>query len=179
MSDSTWSTLKRLLVEEYSAFRKQLAKQVNSEELATDALQDTFVRLARGGAIADDLESPRGYLYQIALNFARTRTRAEQRRLDIADADAFLDAIADDQPDPEMIAAWKSDVELLERVLTGMPRRRREIFVAAWVDSILHREIAARHNLSLRMVQNELKSALEEVAERLDRKNIFDFTPRR
>ncbi len=179
MSDSTWSNLKRLLVEEYSAFRKQLAKQVNSEELATDALQDTFVRLARGGAISDELESPRGYLYQIALNFARTRSRAEKRRLDTTDADALFDAIVDDRPDPEMIAAWTSDADLLERVLAGMPWRLREIFVAAWVDGMLHRDIAARHSLSLRMVQNELRDALEEVIERLDRKNIFDFTPRR
>ncbi|WCM25957.1 RNA polymerase sigma factor [Sphingomonas sp. QA11] len=175
MSESTWSALKRLLVEEYDAFRKQLSRQVQSEELASDALQDTFVRLARGGQISDELESPRGYLYQIALNFARTRSRTEQRRLDKTDAEALFDAIADEQPGPEEVVAWQLNLGLLERVLAEMPRRRREVFIAAWIEGVLHREIAARHNLSLRMVQLELKQALEEITERLAGAKIFDF----
>ena len=178
MSESTWLFLKRLLVEEYSQFRSQLARQMQSEDLASEALQDTFLRLSRGGQIADALESPRGYLYQIALNFARTRSRTEKRRLSLIDAGAVLDAV-DDQPGPAQIEEGRSDVRLLQRALAGMPVRRREIFVAAWIDGVPHRDIAASHGLSLRMIQIELKAASDHIAERFAKTNILDFAGRR
>ncbi|HEX4182800.1 MAG TPA: RNA polymerase sigma factor [Caulobacteraceae bacterium] len=179
MSESTWAALRRLLVEEYSALRRQLARQVDSEDLANDALQDTFLRLSRGGEIADTLESPRGYLYQVALNLARDRSRSERRRLSLIDVEAVLDAV-DDQPGPAHVEEWKSDARLLERALAEMPRRRREIFVAAWIDGAAQRDIAARHGLSVRMVQIELKQAGDHVAQRFGKATVFDFAkPRR
>lgn len=178
MSESTWAALRRLLVEEYNQFRNQLARQMDSEELASDALQDTFVRLARGGQIADSLESPRGYLYQIALNFARTRSRTEKRRLSVIDVEAVLDAV-DDQPDPAQIAEGRSDMRLLQRALAEMPRRRREIFVAAWIDGVAHRDIAEKHDLSLRMIQIELKHASAHIAERFAKANLVNFARRK
>jgi RNA polymerase sigma-70 factor (ECF subfamily) len=178
MAESTWAALKRLLVEDYGGLRKQLARQLASEELAADALQDTFLRLSRGGEISDTLESPRGYLYQIALNFARSRSRSERRRFSMIDAEAILDAV-DDRPGPEAVQEWRSDMRLLERALTQMPRRRREIFVAAWVDGTPHRTIAAEHGLSLRMIQIELKHAQDHVADRFAKANIVDFAKRR
>lgn len=174
MSDATWSTLKRLFVDEYHHFRKRLSDQVGSEDVAAEALQDTFVRLSRGGEIADHLDSPRGYLYQIAMNFARMRTRSEKRRLNHIDVDAVLDAI-DDQPGPVEIAEARSEMRVLERILGEMPVRRRAIFVAAWLDHVSHREIAARHGVSLRTVQVELKHATEQIAEHFRKGQVVDF----
>ena len=178
MSDSTWSILKRMLADEYYLLRQQLARHVGSEDVASDALQDTFIRLARGGDIADDLESPRGYLYQIAFNFARGRTRQERRRLTLVDADATLEAI-DDQPGPEEVAAARSDLKAMERALAQLPTRRREIFILAWIDGTPNSEIAVRYKISLRMVQIEVRRATEEITKRLEELKVVDFASRR
>lgn len=178
MGESTWSILKRMLADEYDALRRQLAKQVGSEDLAGDALQDTFIRLSRGGEIADNLESPRGYLYQIAFNFARGRTRQEKRRLGLVDIDATLEAV-DDQPSPEDVVAARSDLQAMERALAELPTRRREIFVLAWFDGVPNSEIAVRYKISLRMVQIEVRRATEEVTRRLEELQVVDFASRR
>jgi len=176
--DSPWTLLKRMLVDNYDQLREQLARQVGSEDLAGDALQDTFLRLERGGEISGPLDSPRGFLYRIALNFAGMRSRSERRRLSIIDVNAVLDAV-DDQPGPGEIEEGKSDLRALERALAEMPERRRAIFAAAWIEGVPHREIAERHHLSLRMIQIELKQAVEHIAERFAKADIVDFAARR
>jgi RNA polymerase sigma-70 factor (ECF subfamily) len=178
VSEATWSALKRLFIDEYPSFRRRLRDSLGSDDAASEALQDTFVRLSRGGEIGDNLDSPRGYLYQIAMNFARMRTRGEKRRLTHVDVDAVMEAI-DDQPGPAEIAEAHSDMRLLERVLAEMPSRRRAIFIAAWLDNIPHRDIAARFGLSLRMIQIELKHASEQVTERFGKAQLIDFASRR
>jgi RNA polymerase sigma factor (sigma-70 family) len=179
VSDSTWALLRQIFASDYHSLRKRLTKRVGSDDLAREALQDTFLRLARGGEIADDLANPRGYLYRIAVNFARLRLRSEGRRQNHIDSDAALNAIVDDRPGPAETEEGKSDVHAMLAAIDDMPRRRREIFVLAWFEEAPHQEIASRFGLSLRMVQIELKRAREHVVERMNRNNVVDFASRR
>ncbi|MEP9360986.1 sigma-70 family RNA polymerase sigma factor [Sphingomonas sp. KR3-1] len=178
MSETTWHALRRLLVRDYALFRSRLARQVGSEELASEALQDTWLRLARGGQISDHLESPRGYLYRIAFNFARGRARSDRRRLEWLDIEEMLDPV-DQAPGPAEIEEGRSDMRAMARALEEMPQRRREIFVLAWFEDLSPAQIADRYGLSPRMIQIELKQAREHIAERLEGRHVVDFAARR
>ncbi len=178
MSDSTWALLRQIFARDYDRFRKRLTRELGSDELAGEAMQDTFVRLARGGEIGDEIESPRGYLYRIAVNFARLRVRTERRRQNLIDAHAMVEALVDDRPGPAEVEEGRSDVHAMLAAVAEMPERRRAMFVLAWFEDVPLPEIAQRHGLSLRMVQIELKQAREHIVERLNNDNIVDFASR-
>src|SRR3546814_8850809 len=102
MAEVTWKTLRVVLGERYDDFARLLSRRLGSQDLAEDALQDTFLRLAREGELAP-VRDPRGYLYRMAYNIAANRSRTERRRLTVAEADTLLDLI-DEAPGPEHIA---------------------------------------------------------------------------
>jgi RNA polymerase sigma-70 factor, ECF subfamily len=180
LADNSWALLRRHLLGSYQELVRMLARRLRSVEQAEDALQDTFLRLERGGEIGE-VKSPRGYLLRMALNIAAERRRGESRyvgvpgagkedaaatsagptvlrRLTVSDG---LDVILriDDAPGPEQIAADRSELKKLAKIVAELPSRRRAIFMAAWVEGRSHQEIAKSFGLSLRSIQHELKLA--------------------
>lgn len=170
-----------MLVEEYDELRKRLAKHLGSADVAGDALQDTFLQLAREGGSGGPIHNPRGYLFRMAVNLASSSRRTERRRLGILEAEALENALeaVDDQPNPAEVAEAHSDIRLLEQVLSEMPPRRREMFLAALVEEVPHRDLAKRYGLSMRMIQIEMKAATDYIAERFNRPKIVHFASRR
>jgi len=163
------------LVERYEELIARLARALGSRETAENALHDTYLRLARD-ATGDlgEIHNPRSYLFRMALNAATSNRRSEPHWLSYQEGEAFLDAL-DDRPDPERVSAAASELALVARILGEMPVRRRAIFEAAWIDELPQKEIASRHALSVRMVQIEIKQAMEHVIDRLTKMKALDF----
>src|SRR3546814_19932593 len=89
MAEVTWKTLRDVLVERYDDFARLLSRRLGSQDLAEDALQDTFLRLAREGELAP-VRDPRGYLYRMAYNIAAHRSRTERRRRTVPEGEQPL-----------------------------------------------------------------------------------------
>lgn len=173
---TTRAKLRVVLENGYAGFRDRLKRRLGSEDLADEALQDTWLRLAG----ADDVgvvQSPDNYLFRIALNVAADRRQAESRRLSQAEAYAVLH-MADHALDPEWIAAARAEFVALERALQDLPPRRRAIFLLARVEEVAHEDIARCFGISPRMVEKELRRALDYCSKRLDRNVIRRFGPR-
>lgn len=159
MSDTSNAELKELLVTRYKDFVRWLSHRLGSSDLAEDALQETFLRLEQGNGIGP-VRNPKAYLLRIALNMATNRRVADNRRLMVAEVDKLLE-LPDDAPDPARVVEARSEIDALKRALEDLPVRRREIFVASWIENLSHQEIAKRYGISIRTVQIELKQALE------------------
>lgn len=176
MSEATWALLRRLLVSDYARLSRQLQRLTGSADLADEALQDTYLRLAEGGEISDHLASPQKYLFKMALNAARKilrKDRARGRYIEIVDT---LDLeVADEAPSPETEAFARAGIDAVKTLLAAMPERRRDIFVLALFDDIPLGDIARRYGIGLRMVQLELKAARAEIEARLMGANVVDF----
>ncbi|NIK88953.1 RNA polymerase sigma-70 factor (ECF subfamily) [Rhizomicrobium palustre] len=161
--------MKNLLVTQYQDFVRWLTRRLGSSDLAQDALQETFLRLEQGSSIGP-VHNPKAYLLRIALNMASNRRAADNRRLATSEVDKLLD-LPDDAPDPARAVEAKSEISALKRALAELPARRREIFLASWIENLPHPEIARRYQISIRTVQIELKLALEYCDSRLNRRN--------
>jgi RNA polymerase sigma factor (sigma-70 family) len=173
VTEATWTMLRLLLVDRYGEFKARLARRLGSTELAVEALQETWLRLERPGRpIA--LQRPDAYLFRIALNVAANRRDADRRRLALSEVEA-LRHIDDEEIDPERIAASRSEIAALIRALDELPPRCRAIFLAARSEGLPHKVIAARHGISTRMVERELKRALEHCSARLGRNEQARF----
>lgn len=174
---NAWAKLRALLVNSYSEFAEKLTRRLGSEDLAKEALHEAFLRIERGGDL-QEVRDPGPYLYRMAVNIAHDQRSANARLRAAADEGEALSTLPDPAPDPEAHAAARQEILALQRVLLKMPRRRREIFMAAWIDGVPRRELAERFGVTTRTIQLELKHALEQCAEHSARNARSDFTSR-
>lgn len=168
MIESSRGVLRDLLLSGYEEFAAWLTRRLGSAELAREALQETYLRLEGGNEIGP-VRSPKAYLLRTAINIAINKRVSDRRRLGISETDMLL-AIPDEAPDPARSAEARSEIEALTKALNELPERRRQIFLASWIEEVPHPEIARRFGISVRTVQIELKDALEHCAHRLRRK---------
>lgn len=160
MTDNALATIRRLFVDRYDILKARLTQRLGSADLAGDAMQDTWLRLARTETVGV-VQSPQSYLFRIVLNVAEDRNRNERRqRLSPVEIDSLLE-LPDSAPSPEQIILARSDFEAFKAVVDELPERRREIFLAARVGNMPRQEIADRLGISRQLVAKELRLALE------------------
>ncbi len=170
VSEASRITLQKLLVSCYASFAQRLTRMLGSSELAQDALHETYVRLQRDIEIGP-VQNPQAYLLRMAVNIASNRRKSDRRLLGTDETDTIL-TFADDAPDPARTTEARSEMQALLRVVEELPKRRRDIFLASWVDEISHPEIAKRFGITIRTVQIELRDALEHCAQRLNKRKF-------
>jgi len=166
MTETSLPALRQLLLARYDELKARLTHRLGSAELASDAVQDTWLKLHHTESIGS-VRSPVNYLFLIALNIARDRLKSERRYLTAVQIEEMLD-ITDGTPDPSSLTETRSELQTVERLISELPTRQREILVAARLDSLPRREIAERLGISLSLVEKELKTAHEYCLARLD-----------
>ncbi|MCC8960078.1 sigma-70 family RNA polymerase sigma factor [Bradyrhizobium sp. Pear77] len=174
MTETTSTTLRQVLVERYDELRRRLARRLGDER-ARETLHETWLHLRdrNGPGVVD---SPIGYLLRSALNLAISRERQETRRIKRFEVQPMLE-IADAAPGPEREVESREQIAHLEQVLEELTPRRRTILLASRLEGTPLREIAARLGVSQRLVELELKAALEHCAKRFNKKVTRRFGP--
>lgn len=156
--DDRAAALRDFLASNYDRLHQRLQRYLGSPDLASDSLHDTWLRLGEM-TVPDTILSPGAYIYRVACNLAMDRLRHNRLWQSVGDADAEIEQLADPTPGPEAIAAGRSDLGALLRVMNDLPKRRRDIFLAVKVQGLPQRELAAQYGISLRMVERELQLA--------------------
>ncbi|WP_296520713.1 RNA polymerase sigma factor [Rhodoplanes sp.] len=160
MTENALAIIRRLFVDRYDDLKARLTRRLGSADLAGDAMQETWLRLARTESVGV-VQSPNSYLFRIALNAAEDRSRTERRqRLLPVEIESLLE-LPDPAPSPERIMSARSELEAFNAIVRELPERRREIFLAARVGNVPRQEIAERLGISRQLVTKELRLALE------------------
>jgi RNA polymerase sigma-70 factor (ECF subfamily) len=175
MSETSRENLRHFLVLGYADLKTRLARYLGSVELADDALQETYLRLARGPDLAPVLK-PRPYLLRMAARIAVRNRRGRRDIVSLDDAKAAFD-VADAAPDPQRTLEARDELETFRRAAAELTPRRRAILYASRIEGLPLRKIAARLNVSQRLVETELKHALAHCALRLNREIVQRFGP--
>jgi RNA polymerase sigma-70 factor (ECF subfamily) len=176
MSDATLFYLRDQLVLHYAEIKRRLISRLGSDDLAEEVLQETYLHLDRPNK-PDTIHSPTHYLLTVATNIARMRLRREKLWVSLEDADTAV-GFADEAPDPERSAEARQELEVLQRAFSELTPRRRQILMAARGEGRQLRDIAAQLGISQRLVEMELKQALQHCALRLNRAVVQRFGPR-
>ncbi len=175
MSDINRDALRRSLILGYEDLKVRLTRHLGSAELASDALQETYLRLYRGAELAP-VQHPRPYLLRMAARIALRSLRREKQTVSLDDAKAAF-GVADETADPDRTLTARRDLEAFQRAVAELTPRRRAILYAARIEGLTLRTIAERQGISQRLVETELKHALAHCALRLDRKIVQRFGP--
>jgi RNA polymerase sigma-70 factor (ECF subfamily) len=175
-SAASVAILRRFLVDQYDELKKQLTRHLGSEDVAREALQETYLRLERPAQIGA-VRSPKHYLLTIATNIARMSFRRDRRWANMVELDTVL-GFVDETPDPQRRIEAVEDVEALKLAFAELTPQRRRILFASRVEGMRLQDIAAELKLSERTISKELKLALMLCGDRLKRDVVQRFGPR-
>lgn len=175
MPDTIKAAMRTLFLNRYSQFKRHLRLRLGSEDLANDALHETWLRVEKM-TLAGAVKYPSAYLFRIALNIAEDQRKSNLRSLGTAELDELYE-MADDMADPARTIEGRNQLDVLARALAELPRRRRDIVMAARVDEMPHRDIARHFGVSPRTVEKELRAGLEHCCARLGREFVQRFGP--
>lgn len=141
------------------------ARRVGSRSEAEDLTQDVFVRLASGGA--SQLDHADAYVFQIAANLLRDRSRRLAVRASHADSVKADEIERGAMPDGERIVIGKENLQSVVAALNELSHRTRDIFLLSRLERIPHAQIADMYAISVSAVQQHIVKATKHLAERI------------
>jgi RNA polymerase sigma factor (sigma-70 family) len=141
--------------------RMALKKRTGSHELAEDALQETWLRLARIQSGPVEVRDRQAFILRVAGNIAIDLLRKEQRHTSrCISEDAVLEAVVDGSPSPETVAIDRDQLRQLVLALAELPPKPRAALLLNRCDGLSHAQIAGRLKVSESMVARYLAQSL-------------------
>jgi RNA polymerase sigma factor (sigma-70 family) len=130
-------------------------------EDAREVCQDTFVRAWQALPEFEGRAKLSTWLYQIALNLCRDRTksRSARQRENTTTIDDLAQPPLCPQNAPDMSADWRSEMQKLERGLALLPEKLRTALMLTAMEGLSHEECAEVLNCSVRGTEGRIYRA--------------------
>jgi RNA polymerase sigma factor (sigma-70 family) len=178
MTESAMALLRRLLVSDYGGLKQRLARRFGSADFASEVLHEAWLRLDQQDLTQSiAVQNPTAYLYRVALNIATDQRRADRRWVAKTEIDGLLQDAVDDLG-PARIAEAREEIQALATALEELTPRRRAAFIASRLEGLPHKVIAARLGINVRIVDREVKMALDQLGAVLNKKSLPRRGPR-
>jgi len=148
----------RLYKTHYHSLYNFFLKRLGSHEDAADAVQEAFKRLI-GSNGTGKMKSPEAYLFQIAKNLVVDMLRSKSihaKYIESVEIEEQLSTI----PLPDVALDTQKRKKLVQKALSELPSRCREVFILHRFDNLTYSQIAKRLNISTRTVENHIAKAL-------------------
>ncbi|CAH1659464.1 FecI [Hyphomicrobiales bacterium] len=153
--------LMSVYIRQWKVLRGLLKKHTGSHDLAEDALQETWLRLAGMKLEPTTIYDKQAFILRVAGNIAIDLLRREKRHSSRCISDeAVLNALVDNYPSPEAFAIDRDRVRFLALALAQLPAKPRAALLLNRCDGLSHREIAGQLGVSESMVARYLAQAL-------------------
>lgn len=176
MTEAIRALLRRSLLASYGNLIARLTRRLGSQDLAAEALHETWLRLERPGNITD-VANPESYLFRAAVNTAANLRNTANRHLGSGEVNALLE-IPDEAPGPERIALARAEIAALEQALAELSARQSTVFCEVMFQNTPYPVLAERYGVSTRTIYKDVEQALEHCARRLGKKSFFKMEPR-
>ena len=130
---------------------------LRNKEACEDLIQDLFIDLWQKKELLNIIKL-KSYLYTSARNNALLVLRSGKVTLDLDVIKMLIDDYATDD-----LLLQKEITANLQRKIKTLPAKCREIFVLSRQEQLSHKEIAARLNISIKTVENQITTALKRL----------------
>ncbi|WP_127090846.1 RNA polymerase sigma factor [Aquabacter cavernae] len=162
------SDLMLVYLHQLGTLRGHLSRRTGSRDLAEEALQETWLRLAAMAEQPAAVQDKYAFLLRLAGNIAIDLLRREKRHTSrcLSD-DCVLREIADQAPSPEAYALHRDELRALVRALMDLPAKPRTALLLNRCDGLSHAEIAVCLRVSQSMVAKYLAQALRHCRDSL------------
>jgi RNA polymerase sigma factor (sigma-70 family) len=140
-------------------------RRLGSHAEAEDMIQEVFIRLATKEAA--QVQSPEAYVFRMAVNLLRDRSRREKVRVAHRSEALAADDVGVDFLDPLRVVAGRESLDSLAAALSELPELTRDIFVLYRIENVDKREIAQAFDISLSTLERHLARAMAHITLRV------------
>ncbi|MCP8892826.1 RNA polymerase sigma factor [Sphingomonas faeni] len=156
-----WRTMELLYRDHAEWLRALVTRRMRGHPTdVDDIVQDTWIRAA--GLKADDIQHPKAFLSQTALNLFRDRKRREAVR------DLYFRTATANQDFGDRHGMHEQEAVLeLVRIVLDLPDKLRDVFVLSRFRHMTNAEIAANLGISIKTVEWRMGKALALCMSRL------------
>ena len=141
-----------------------LSGQVSDRSMAADLAQESYARVYAAQLAGAGIVNPRALLYRTARNLVIDHYRHAEVRTGV-ELPACEDEVAQVRGprslEPEVAAASQQGIRALAQAIDNLPPRCREAFMLNRIEGLSYVEVAARMGISVKMVEQHLKLALD------------------
>ena len=138
---------------------RRCRRLLGDEELAAEAMQDTFVAVLRHHERLDG-NAPSSLLYRIATNVCLNRLRSMGRRPEVAHSDLIVRIARSEDPEARPAARWA-----LSKIFKRERESTRTIALLHLLDGMTLQEVADEVGMSVSGVRKRLRQLRAHVAE--------------
>lgn len=144
------------------------ARRVRSTVEAEDLTQEVLMRLA--GADPGALERPEAYLFSMATNLLRDRSRRRRVQTNIRMEYARQPGLGVEFLDPHCVAEGQEMLRELYAALGELPERTRRIFILYRIENVAKKTIADHFGITENAIEKHVRRAMGFLIERLGRR---------
>lgn len=153
--------LKRFHREYRPALMAFFLRRVHDYAEAEDMTQEVFIRIA--GTEHAAMQQAEAYIFQVAVNLLRDRSRRHKIRGDYADGMRAIEGAGIETLDPHRVASGREALVLLKEGLAELPERSRQIFLLFRYERIDQRTIAESFGISVSAVEKHIYRAMAKL----------------
>lgn len=148
-----------------------LRKRRVPDDVAGDIIQNAFITIWERRAEIDENKSLRAYLFRISYTRALNHFRdtAKFTGSHVHDESPFPVAPGSDQAGPDQQTDHAIIRDALDRIISGMPEKRRAVFELCFLQELTYREAAEVLDVSIKTVENHMALALKTVREGMEK----------
>jgi RNA polymerase sigma factor (sigma-70 family) len=128
-------------------------------------LQEVFLKVWLNRDVLVNVNEPSAWLYRIASNLSLNQLRRQANEYK-----KLREIISAEGHDSDSLLANLSAKELhqmIHEAVTGLPEKRKEIYLMSREAGLSHKEIALKLNISVITVKNQVTSALKTIQEHI------------
>jgi RNA polymerase sigma-70 factor (family 1) len=149
---------------------KLAAKILQDESKAEDVVQEVFVSFYESGA-KTQIENLKGYLFQSAKYQCFMQLRAgkiTEKHLERMNKVMFSNIV-------ELDIEARELEEILDRTISALPEKCREVFYLSRFESLSNKAIAQQLNISPKTVENQISKALKSLRTSVEQSALLVF----
>jgi len=149
-----------------------ILKLVKSTDIASDILQDVFIKVWNHAAGLDVEQSFEGYVVRIAQNSVYDFFRKASRQKKLEEKLIASSSVEDDQ-DIDAGVELEESIKLLDQEINLLPPKCREVFQLCKIEGKSYDEVALMLNISTATVNNHIVRATRILKSRLSQVDII------
>ena len=142
--------------------RRFLFFKTKDIDLAEDILQDAFIKLWDNCAKVN-YEKSKSFLFTVAnnlfLNIKKHEKVVAQHQKNVIKSN--------NQETPEFVMLEKEFLEKIEKAISDLPEKQKEVFLLSRIEKMKYREIAEMLGISVKAVEKRMHLALLEMKEKI------------
>jgi RNA polymerase sigma factor (sigma-70 family) len=141
-------------------------RRIRNRSEAEDLTQEVLMRVAERGA-SIDATRPDAYVFQIAANLLRDRSRRDKVRMAYQAGIGAREAAWVEERDPDRVLQGRQSLATVLATLGELPERTRTVFILFRLENMKQREIADMLGISVRTVEQHVVRASVKLREGL------------